>query len=65
MRLLAISGSLRALSSNTTLLRVAAALAPVEVAFYTGLAELPHFNPDLDTALDDPNLPLLVRDLRA
>ncbi len=67
MRLLAISGSLRAKSSNTTLLRVAAALAPagIEVAFYTGLAELPHFNPDLDTALDDPKLPPLVRDLRA
>ena len=67
MRLLAISGSLRARSSNATVLRMAAALAPadVEVVFYTGLAELPHFNPDLDTDLDDPNLPPLARDLRA
>lgn len=67
MKLLAISGSLRALSSNTVLLRAAAALAPagVEVVFYNGLGDLPHFNPDLDTDLDDPKLPPLVRDLRA
>lgn len=55
------------MSSNTVLLRAAAALAPadVEVVFYTGLGELPHFNPDLDTDLGDPKLPLPVRDLRA
>jgi len=52
IRLLAISGSLRAVSSNTMLLRAAVALAPqgVEVHLYTGLGELPHFNPDLDGA---------------
>ncbi len=67
MRLLAISGSLRAVSSNTTLLHAAAMLAPegVEIVMYHGLAELPHFNPDLDTTLDDPNLPGSVRELRA
>lgn len=50
MQILAISGSLRAGSSNTTLLRAAAALAPptIEVSIYNGLAALPHFNPDLD-----------------
>jgi len=50
MRILAISGSLRASSSNTALLRAAAALAPqnVEVVLYEGLGNLPHFNPDLD-----------------
>ncbi len=50
LRLLAISGSLRAVSSNTALLRAAARLAPpkVEIALYQGLGELPHFNPDLE-----------------
>lgn len=50
MQILAISGSLRASSSNTSLLRAAAALAPagVEIALYDGLGDLPHFNPDLD-----------------
>jgi len=50
MRILAISGSLRATSSNTILLNAAAALAPenVEVIVYRGLADLPHFNPDFD-----------------
>jgi len=48
--ILAISGSLRARSSNTELLRAAATLAPdgVTVALWDGLADLPHFNPDLD-----------------
>jgi chromate reductase len=50
VKILAISGSLRAGSSNTGLLHAMAALAPegVEVAVYGGLADLPHFNPDLD-----------------
>jgi chromate reductase len=49
-QLLAISGSLRAASINTTLLKAAAAVAPEEVSLhiYDGLGELPHFNPDLD-----------------
>jgi NAD(P)H-dependent FMN reductase len=34
----------------------------VEVSLYTGLAELPHFNPDLDG--DGAELPLAVRVLR-
>jgi chromate reductase len=62
MRILAISGSLRAASSNTAVLQAAAFLAPagVEIVLYTGLGDLPHFNPDLDT--DDP--PEVVRALR-
>jgi len=50
IRILAISGSLRRSSSNTTLLRAAANLAPkgVEITLYDGLAGLPHFNPDLE-----------------
>lgn len=60
---LAISGSLRAVSSNTALLRAAQILArpPVSVELYDGLARLPHFNPDLDV---EP-LPPAVVDLRA
>jgi chromate reductase, NAD(P)H dehydrogenase (quinone) len=51
IRILAISGSLRASSSNTALLQAAAASAPqgIEVSLYDGLGELPHFNPDLDS----------------
>ena len=52
MQILAISGSLRAASSNTTLLRAVAMLAPegVSVELYGGLGDLPHFNPDLEDA---------------
>ena len=51
IKLLAISGSLRAVSTNTALLRAAKLLAPpgMEIELYDGLAGLPHFNPDLDT----------------
>jgi NAD(P)H-dependent FMN reductase len=50
MRILAVSGSLRAGSSNLALLRAAAAIAPdgMDVVFYDGVGTLPHFNPDLD-----------------
>jgi chromate reductase len=63
MRILALSGSLRARSSNTALLRAAAALAPadMEISFYTGLADLPLFSPDLD----NESTPPAVQNLRA
>jgi NAD(P)H-dependent FMN reductase len=50
MKIAAISGSLRAGSSNTAVLRAAARLAPagVEVILFEGIADLPFFNPDLD-----------------
>lgn len=50
MRILCISGSLRAESSNARLLRAAAGLAPPGIGLQTfdGLGDLPHFNPDLD-----------------
>ena len=50
IKLLAISGSLRAVSTNTALLGAAKLLVPpgMEIALYDGLAGLPHFNPDLD-----------------
>lgn len=62
MRILAVSGSLRAASSNTAVLKAAQRLAPtgLEVVLYDGLGRLPHFNPDLDQA--EPPRP--VRALR-
>jgi len=50
MQILAISGSLRAISSNTALLKAAAALAPegVQIKIYERLGDLPPFNPDRD-----------------
>ena len=50
LRILALCGSLRAASSNKSLLQAAQRLAPdnIDIQFYDGLAGLPHFNPDLD-----------------
>ncbi len=55
MRILTISGSLRAASHNTGLLRAAAELAPdgVEVRQFEGLDRIPHYNEDHDT--DEPD----------
>lgn len=64
MRLLAISGSLRAHSSNAEVLRAIRQLASpsIEVEVYDGLGSLPHFNPDLDG--EGAVLPSAVQDLR-
>jgi NAD(P)H-dependent FMN reductase len=64
-RILAISGSLRARSTNTETLRAAALLAPdaLSVSLYAGLGTLPPFNPDLDGPDDIPAPP--VRELRS
>ncbi|MGW2251950.1 NADPH-dependent FMN reductase [Kitasatospora sp. NPDC001660] len=63
--ILLLPGSLRAGSSNETVLRTAADIAAgipdLRVTYYDGLAALPHFNPDHDT---DP-LPETVAGLRA
>jgi chromate reductase, NAD(P)H dehydrogenase (quinone) len=63
MRILAVSGSLRAVSSNSSLLRAAALLAPpdTQMTIYDGLADLPHFNPDVEAR----GLPAPVAALRA
>jgi NAD(P)H-dependent FMN reductase len=60
MRVLGISGSLRAASINSALLRVASRLAPPEVtiSLFRGVGELPLFNPDLEA-----QLPPTVREL--
>ncbi len=49
-QVLLVSGSLRAGSTNTALLRTAQRVAPPEITavLYDGLARLPHFNPDDD-----------------
>lgn len=52
-RLLAISGSLRVASSNTSILQAAELLLPAGVMLehYNDLGRLPHFNPDLEERL--------------
>ncbi len=64
LHFLAISGSLRAVSSTTTLLRAAARLAPdgVAITLYPSVGALPHFNPDLDGEGAEP--PPSVADFR-
>ena len=62
-RILLVSGSTRAASTNTALLRTAAADAPdgIEAELYAGMTSLPHFNPDDDR---DPLAPAVAH-LRA
>ena len=63
IRILGISGSLRRGSHNTSLLRAAARSLPpgVELERFDGLADLPHYNEDLD---HEP-VPAAVARLRA
>jgi NAD(P)H-dependent FMN reductase len=50
MRILALCGSLRARSSNLSVLQAAQRLSPppMEIVLFGGLGDLPHFNPDID-----------------
>jgi len=65
VRILMVSGSLRAGSTNTAVLETARAVAPADAttALYHGMDRLPHFNPDDDREAEpvDP----AVADLRA
>jgi chromate reductase, NAD(P)H dehydrogenase (quinone) len=63
VQILTICGSLRTRSSNLALLEAVEQLAPVgiKISSYRDIAELPHFNPDLD--LKD-ELPIQARNLR-
>jgi len=63
MRILAVSGSLREGSFNTSLLRAAIEAAPegVELELWEGLGELPLYDEDLET----DEVPESVRRLRA
>jgi chromate reductase, NAD(P)H dehydrogenase (quinone) len=65
MNILALTGSLRARSINTELLRAFALRAPegTDVRLFDGLGALPHFNPDLDEEGMVP--PASVTQLRA
>jgi NAD(P)H-dependent FMN reductase len=65
VHILLISGSLRDGSTNSALLRTAAAVAPegVSTTLYAGLDRLPHFNPDDDA--EGVAVPTAVSDLRA
>ncbi|MBO0952194.1 NADPH-dependent FMN reductase [Fibrella forsythiae] len=62
MNILGISGSLRAGSTNTQLLRAVGRLlpAPAQLTIFDGLDELPHFSPERD----NDNVPESVRALR-
>lgn len=53
MKILALSGSLRAASTNSALLRATAQLAPagMDVTVFSGIGGLPLFNPDLELEL--------------
>lgn len=61
-KILVIAGSLKQNSSNLAILKHISQLLPTnyEVKFYGGLAELPHFSPDLD----NEKVPSQVIDLR-
>jgi chromate reductase len=63
MRILAVSGSLRADSHNTQLLRAAVEAAPegVELELWEGIGDLPIYDQDLD---DSDEVPASVRRLR-
>ena len=56
MRILAISGSLRAGSHNTDLLQAAAAVAPdgIDIELYSGLKEIPPYDADDDVPDEQP-----------
>ena len=63
MKIIAISGSLRATSLNTAVLHAAARLAPagVTIEIFEGIGNLPFFNSDLD----GDRLPREVAEFRA
>jgi chromate reductase, NAD(P)H dehydrogenase (quinone) len=65
-RVLLISGSLRQASTNTAVLRTAIGLAPDACAatLYSGMADLPAFNPDLDGEPLPPAVVGLRRQIR-
>jgi chromate reductase, NAD(P)H dehydrogenase (quinone) len=63
LRILALSGSLRAASSNSSLLEAARLLASADIVVehYGELGLLPHFNPDLEEML--PEIVARLRDV--
>ena len=63
IRIFAVSGSLRTVSSNTALIRQYSELSPpgCEIDVYDRLGELPHFNPDIADCGDKAVLDLVAR----
>jgi chromate reductase, NAD(P)H dehydrogenase (quinone) len=66
-KILAISGSLRARSTNLTIIENIAELfaGRMTVTIYRGLADLPHFNPDLEAAAPVAEVEDFRRQVRA
>lgn len=67
LKILAISGSTRAHSSNHQLIGIIAAgnAEAIDMIHYTGLCQLPHFNPDLDNETPPPTVIAFRDQLRA
>jgi chromate reductase len=67
VQILLMSGSLRAGSTNTALLLTAKSVAPanVEAVLYSGLDDLPHFNPDCDVEPLHPAVVVLRSSFKA
>jgi len=67
MNILAISGSLRAGSINSTLLRATARLAPpdMRIELFADLGDLPLFNPDIEASDPAPVAALRARIIAA
>jgi chromate reductase, NAD(P)H dehydrogenase (quinone) len=67
MRLLGISGSLRARSHNTALLRAAGGLLapPARLELFTGVGDIPAYDEDRDTATPPPRVVALRRAIAA
>ena len=67
MRLLGISGSLRARSHNTALLRAAGRLLtpPARLELLTGIGDIPAYDEDRDTATPPPQVAALRRAIAA
>lgn len=65
--IIAISGSLRATSFNTTILNVVGRLLPADVQYtqFDGIGELPHFNPDIDKGDPIPAVQRLRNEVEA
>lgn len=66
-RILLVSGSLRDGSTNTALLNTARLMAPagLDLVLYTGMGDLPHFNPDDDGDSLHPAVAELRRQIAA
>ena len=66
IRVLLISGSLRARSTNAAVLRTLEVLAPagIDASVFNGLADLPHFNPDDDVVPLHPAVATLRNEIR-